>query len=109
MDRAFECRDVVFEVFALARKLALRACDRRVRALDERAHRLLHVLRFCRAGDCAWHGEQRGVPARNTFLVRDAYLELDARVLVEVVQAREHRLQSGGREGGGGGGRKEFE
>ncbi|SRR6266851_1519209 len=90
---AFERRDVVLEVVALARESALCARDRRVAgAFDERAHGALHVLRFGLTGDRARHGEQRRVPARDAFLIRDTYLELDARVLVKVVQAREDRL-----------------
>jgi hypothetical protein len=73
-------RDVVLKVVALARKSALCARDRRVTgAFDERAHGALHVLRFALAGDRARNSEQRRVPARDAFLVRDTYLEFDAR------------------------------
>jgi len=76
----------MLQVVALACKLALCPCDRLVTAtLDECAHGALDLLRFCLARDRSRHGEQRGVPPRDAFLVRDAYLELDARVLVEVV------------------------
>jgi len=69
------------------------ARDRRVAgAFDECAHGALHVLRFGIAGDRARHGEQRRVPARDAFLIRDTYLELDARVFAKVVQARKDRL-----------------
>jgi hypothetical protein len=90
--RAFERRNVMLEVIALARKLTLRPRDRRVTTINECAHGALHILRFLRADDCSWHGKQRCVPSRDAFFVRDADLELDARVLVEVVQAREDRL-----------------
>ena len=75
---AFERRDVVVEVIALARKSAPCARDRRVAGVfDERAHGPLHVLRSGLAGNRARHGERRRVPAR---------------VLVTVVQACEDRL-----------------
>jgi hypothetical protein len=90
--RAFERRDVMLEVIALARKLTQRPGDRRVATLDKCAHGALHILRFLRTGDRPWHSEQRCVPSRDAFFVRDADLELDARVLLEVVQTREDRL-----------------
>jgi hypothetical protein len=90
--RAFERRNVMLEIIALARKLTQRPRDCRIATLNECAHGALHILRFCRADDRPWHCEQRWVPSRDPFFVRDADFELDARVLVEVVQAREDRL-----------------
>jgi hypothetical protein len=60
--------------------------------MGELVHGALQILHFGLTGDRARHGEQRRVPARNAFLIRETYLELDARVLAKVVQAREDRL-----------------
>ena len=92
MYRAFERRNVMLEIIALARKLAKCPGDRPVGTLNKCAHGALYILRFLRTGDRPWHGEQRCVPSRNALFVRDADLELDARVLVKVVQAYEDRL-----------------
>ena len=92
MYRAFERRNVMLEIVALARKLAQRPGDRPVGTLDKCAHGTLYILRFFRTGDRSWHRKQRCVPSRNALFVRDADLELDARVLVKVVQACEDRL-----------------
>jgi hypothetical protein len=54
----FERRDIMLQVFALSRKLALCSRDCGVAApLDERAHGSFHLLRFCFTGDRPWHGE----------------------------------------------------
>ena len=92
MYRAFERRDVMLKVIALARKLTQRPGDSRVATINKCAHGALHILRFFHTGDRPWYSEQCCVPSRNAFFVRDANLEFDARVLVEVVQAREDRL-----------------
>jgi len=92
MYRAFERRNVVLEVIALARKLTLRPRDRRVATLDECTHSTLRILRLSDAGNRPRHSEQRCISPCDTFFIRDADFELDARVLVEVVQAREDRL-----------------
>ena len=47
--------------------------------MGELVHGALHVLRFGLADDRARNSEQRRIPARDAFLVRDAYLEFDAR------------------------------
>jgi hypothetical protein len=92
MHREFERCNVMLEVIALARKHTQRPCNCRISALDECSHGTLHILRFRGAGDRPWHSEQRCISPRDAFFVRNADLELDARVLVEVVQAREYRL-----------------
>jgi hypothetical protein len=92
MHRAFERCNVMLEVIALARKQTLRPRDCRISALDECSHGTLHILRFRSAGDRPWHSEQRCISPRDAFFVRNADLELNARILVEVVQAREDRL-----------------
>jgi hypothetical protein len=97
---AFERRNVVFEVVPLARKLVLRTRDARVAPVDECVHGALDVLCFLCACDRPRHGEQCRIPARDAFFVRDADLELHACVLVEVIEAREDRLQCGGRQRG---------
>jgi hypothetical protein len=71
---AFERRNVMLEVIALARKLTLRPRHRRVATLDECAHSALHVLRFRRADNRPWHSEQRCVASRDAFFVGDADL-----------------------------------
>jgi len=92
VNHLFERRHVVLKVVSLARKLALRPCHRRVGAINECAHGLLHVLHFRLAGYRTWHSEQHRVSARYAFLVRDTNLELNARVLVEVVEPLKDNL-----------------
>jgi hypothetical protein len=92
MHRTFERRNVMLEVIALARKQTLCPRDCRISAFDECSHCTLHILRFCSAGDRPWHSEQCCISPRDPFFVRNADLELHARVLVEVVQARDDRL-----------------
>jgi hypothetical protein len=100
----FQRCDIMLEVVALTPKLAQCARDGRIStSLYERAHGPLHLLGLGLAGNRAWHREQRRVAPRDALLVCNADLELDARVFVEVVQAREDRLECGdGEEVGGG-------
>jgi hypothetical protein len=68
MYRAFEHRNVMLEVIALACKLIMRPRHRCVATFDECVHGALHILRFRRADDRPWHREQRCVLSREDRL-----------------------------------------
>src|SRR5882757_6441503 len=87
MDKRLDRSYIVCQVIQLLVELSHRSRNRFVCPINKGCNFLLEVNHLFLTGDGAFHSEQRSEGLRDPLFIRATDLQLDTRILVEIIQS----------------------